>query len=630
VPPLKPIGFWSYTSADDAASGGRLSRLRLHLAKRLHQQLGREPRLFQDRVTIPAGTQWEQEIEKALAEASFFIPILTPGFLQSEWCTKEVQRFREHMEARGRDDLILPVHYLDVRKFYAERRGECFDPAVLDYLRSLQWVDFRELEPSDADTAEVRRWLGVFAERIEETLYRAAAPPVAVSSTTGPPTPVVPVAAPRKLPEFSPGRRVDFRVLPSARDDEKVGVAEASPPRPPGSPPRPPAPNAPLPPATRRPVLRGVAVIVALVACVLVIRQLVPPAPVPAPPPSATTAPTAKNPPVQPAPAPDGSSALVTTAPPTVPVQSATAAAPPPPKEFRDTCPADAICPEMVLIQHGSFQMGTTDEELDREKVPNEYRGWEKPRHPVTIPADFYLGKHDVTVREFAAFVRATGARPAGGCSTWEAGSDGESDGKYERQPKLERTWEKPGFSQTESDPVVCISYDDALAYIDWMNRETGTQAYRLPSEAEWEYAARAGTTTARFWGDSRDAACRFANVADLSLAKQIGILGPEPERYFNCSDGYVFTAPAGSFRSNPFGLFDMLGNVWQWTADCANDNHQGASAAGTVRTTGDCWLRVLRGGSWGSSPGSVRVWGATGGRGGDTGFRVARTLLRP
>jgi sulfatase modifying factor 1 len=630
VASLKPTGFWSYTSADDAASDGRLSRLRLHLAKRLHQQLGREPRLFQDRVAIPTGTQWEQEIEKALAEASFLVPILTPGFLQSKWCAKEVWRFRELMQARGRDDLILPVHYLDIRKFYAERRGECFDPAVLDYLRSLQWVDFRDLEPSDADTADVRRWLGVFAERIEEALYRVAAPPVIAPPTALPPVAVAPVAAPRKLPEVSPEERLDSPGLPPACDDEKGGVAVGSPPRPPGSPPRPPTPNAPPPAATKRPVLRGIAVIVALVACVLVIRQLMPPVPVPASAPPVTTAPPAAKPsPVQPAPTSPAPAAPFQPVP-AAPFQPAAAAAPPPPKEFRDTCPADAICPDMVLILHGSFQMGTTDEEIGREKVPLGWRDEEKPRHPVTIPADFYLGKHDVTVREFAAFVRATGARPAGGCSTWEAGSDGESDGKYERQPKLERTWEKPGFSQTESDPVVCISYDDALAYIDWMNRETGTQAYRLPSEAEWEYAARAGTTTARFWGDSRDAACRFANVADLSLAKQIGILGPEPERYFNCSDGYVFTAPAGSFRSNPFGLFDMLGNVWQWTADCANDNHQGASAAGTVRTTGDCWLRVLRGGSWGSSPGSVRVWGATGGRGGDTGFRVARTLLRP
>jgi sulfatase modifying factor 1 len=622
VPPLKPIGFWSYTSADDAASDGRLSRLRLHLAKRLHQQLGREPRLFQDRVAIPTGTQWEQEIEKALAEASFLVPILTPGFLQSKWCAKEVWRFRELMQARGRDDLILPVHYLDIRKFYAERRGECFDPAVLDYLRSLQWVDFRDLEPSDADTADVRRWLGVFAERIEEALYRVAAPPVIAPPTALPPVAVAPVAAPRKLPEVSPEERLDSPGLPPACDDEKGGVAVGSPPRPPGSPPRPPTPNAPPPAATKRPVLRGIAVIVALVACVLVIRQLMPPVPVPASAPPETTAPPAARPsPVQPAP---------TSPAPAAPFQPAAAAAPLPPKEFRDTCPADAICPELVLIPNGNFQMGTTDEELDREKVPNDFRGWEKPRHPVTIPADFYLGKYDVTVREFAAFVRAKGPRPAGGCWTREAGRDG----KYGWQVKQERSWEQPGFSQTERDPVVCVSYDDAMAYIDWLNKKTGTQAYRLPSEAEWEYAARAGTTAARYWGDSRDAACSFANVADLSLAKHDGIATPDPERYFNCSDGYVFTAPAGSFWSNQFGLFDMLGNVWQWTADCWNANQQGASPDGTVRTAGDCGLRVLRGGSWNGTPRGVRAgdrnWIGTGDRYSGTGFRVARTLFRP
>ncbi len=595
--PLKPTGFWSYTSADDAASDGRLSRLRTQLANRLRVQLGRPVHLFQDVAAIPPGTLWEQQIESALAESSFFIPILTPGFLQSEWCAREVRRFREHMEARGRDDLILPVHYLDVTGFSTVRRGDCFDPAMLDYLRSLQWVDFRRLEPLDSDITEVRVWLGEFARRIEEALYRAVPQRPALGVQT-------------KLQTFSEKEWINFPI---------------------------PAPTAAS--KRRRPVMWGAAGIAALAIVLYGTREVLTPAVSPVtsvPDKSASAAadasPSQQTPPPATNPAPNvphrvqrlgDPSAAADSSPP----QPDTAAGPPPPKEFRDNCPANAICPEMVLIPHGSFQMGTTDEELERENVPKEYRGWEKPRHPVTIGADFYLGKYAVTLGEFKAFVHSRGPRPAGGCYNWEE----RREGKFSLQFKQDRVWDHPGFPQTDRDPVVCVSYDDAVAYVDWLNLVTGTKAYRLPSEAEWEYAARAGTTTSRFWGDARDPACRFANVADLSLAKHDGIETPDPERYFNCSDGFVFTAPAGSFHDNAFGLYDMLGNAWQWTADCWNDDEKDAPSNGATRITGDCSRRVVRGGAWYNSPWDVRAgnrgWYDAGSRVTLTGFRVARTL---
>jgi len=293
----------------------------------------------------------------------------------------------------------------------------------------------------------------------------------------------------------------------------------------------------------------------------------------------------------------------------------------------------------MVLIPHGTFQMGTTDEELAREKVPGSFRSSEKPRHPVSIGAEFYMGKYTVTVGEFRAFVRAKGARPSGGCSNWEKGGDG----NYGWQLKADRGWESPGFSQTEHDPVVCVSHDDAAAYVQWLNEVTpgdgglakalGRGPYHLPSEAEWEYSARAGTTTARFWGDRHDdpdPACRFANVADASLAKQ-GIFGPPgPENYFSCDDHFAFTSPVGTYQPNGFGLYDMLGNVWQWTGDCWNEDYNYAPADGSARTTTDCSRHVLRGGSWGNYPWSLRagsrIWHSTGYRLTNTGLRVART----
>jgi len=677
VPPLKPTGFWSYTSADDAASDGRLSRLRTQLANRLRQQVGRPVQLFQDVAAIPPGTLWEQQIESALAEASFFIPILTPGFLQSEWCAKEVRRFREHMEARGRDDLILPVHYMDVSGFATVRRGDCFDPDLLDYLRSLQWVDFRTLEPLDSDATEVRVWLAGFARRIEEALYRVVPPRAA-------PTPVPPVVEPPPPP--GPAAK------PAPPADRPVLETDSSPP-----------PVQPEPvPTWKKPVLWGAVGIVVLLIGYVSIREAMPPpstpvasvpanpapAPVIAPPsqpapvklPSPVHTPDASVPanpapapvialPSQPAPVklptpvhtPDASVPAnpvpaPVIAPPSQPApvklpspaptpdasvpanpapthfvtirsQPAPVAASSPPKEFRDICPADAICPEMVLIPKGGFEMGTTDEELEREKVPEAYRAWEKPRHQVTIGADFYMGKYAVTLGEFKAFARAKGTWPAGKCYAWEKGSNG----KFDWQLHQDRGWDNPGFPQTDRDPVVCVSFDDAVAYVDWLNAVSGTKSYRLPSEAEWEYAARAKTTTSRFWGDGREAACRFANVADQALAKDYNVASPDPEHYFTCFDGFAFTAPVGSFQDNAFGLYDMLGNAWQWTADCWNNDQKDAPSNGSTRTAGDCSRRVVRGGSWDNDPRGVRAgyrsWDDTGSRFTSTGFRVARTL---
>ena len=171
--PLKPTGFWSYSSADDAATDGRLSRIRQQLANQLQLRVGRQKvHLFQDVAAIPPGTEWVRQIEAAVAEASFFIPVITPGFVQSEWCAREVRRFRTKMEAQGRTDLILPIHYLDVDAFDAVRRGECADPELFVYLRSLQWVDFRVIETLDPDAAEARHRLGRVADAIVEALYR--------------------------------------------------------------------------------------------------------------------------------------------------------------------------------------------------------------------------------------------------------------------------------------------------------------------------------------------------------------------------------------------------------------------------------------------------------------------------
>ena len=170
------------------------------------------------------------------------------------------------------------------------------------------------------------------------------------------------------------------------------------------------------------------------------------------------------------------------------------------------------------------------------------------------------------------------------------------------------------------------MNWNEAQAYVHWLSRKTD-QGYRLPSEAEWEYAARAGTTTARYWGESPDQACDNANVADLTAKQQSKLIF----HIHNCRDGYLNTAPAGNFRANEFGLHDLLGNVWEWVEDCWNNGYSGAPSDGRAWTTGKCSRRVLRGGSWGNWPGGVRAAARSRNssrfRGYVIGFRIARTF---
>ncbi len=139
------------------------------------------------------------------------------------------------------------------------------------------------------------------------------------------------------------------------------------------------------------------------------------------------------------------------------------------------------------------------------------------------------------------------------------------------------------------------------MGYAEWLAEKTGKK-YRLLSEAEWEYAARAGSDKARFWGSSPDRACQFGNVGDYSAKKK----HPDWEIH-ECDDGYAETAPVSSFKPNAFGLYDMLGNVWEWVEDCYNANYDGAPNDGRAWATGDCSRRVIRGGSWNNSPAIVR-----------------------
>jgi len=277
----------------------------------------------------------------------------------------------------------------------------------------------------------------------------------------------------------------------------------------------------------------------------------------------------------------------------------------------------------MAVIPAGSFTMGSPKGEVGR----SDYEG---PQHPVKIAADFALGSREVTVAEFSRFVQASGYRTEAerdseqGIRVWDGRKWDWSKGK---------SWRNPGFAQDDRHPVVGVSWNDAQAYVKWLGEKTG-KGYRLPSEAEWEYAARARTTRARFWGDDANQACRYANVADRSLSAA----RPKwPWTIHECDDRYTETAPVGSFEPgsfepNAFDLYDMIGNVWEWTQDCWNDRYSDAAPAdGAPWLKGDCGRRVVRGGSWFDSPeiarASYRNRYEPGLRNNIAGFRLARML---
>ena len=288
---------------------------------------------------------------------------------------------------------------------------------------------------------------------------------------------------------------------------------------------------------------------------------------------------------------------------------------------FQD-CPD---CPRMVVIPAGEFMMGSPASEEGRDAV-------EGPVHRIRIAQPFALGRNEVTVAEFRRFAEEARYKTEvernaevpyqgsmrQGCFAWE-----KSDGKWNW--RAGRSWRTPEYEQSERHPAVCISWNDAQTFAKWLSQKTGKR-YRLPTEAEWEYAARAGTASARYWGDDVNQACSYANVADLTMHKS----SVQPAKH-NCDDGHLFAAPVGSFRPNHFGLYDMIGNVWEWTQDCRNGNYEGAPADGAAWLTGDCTRRSSRGGGWYDEPNRQRSANRgnanAGHRSINTGFRIARTL---
>lgn len=238
----------------------------------------------------------------------------------------------------------------------------------------------------------------------------------------------------------------------------------------------------------------------------------------------------------------------------------------------------------MVVVPGGAFLMGSSSAEPGRQTD-------EGPQRYVTVRA-FAAGKYEVTFDEWDACARA------GGCAGYAPDDLGWGRGRQ---------------------PVINVSWNDAQAYVTWLNSRAGGARYRLLTEAEWEYAARAGTTTAYPWG--ANASHQQANYGAESCCSGLA----------SGRDQWVNTAPVGRFDANAFGLHDMHGNVWEWTQDCYVNSYSGLATDGAANTTGDCSNRVFRGGGWDYAANYLRSadrnWSTPTDRNNNLGFRVARTL---
>jgi formylglycine-generating enzyme required for sulfatase activity len=259
-----------------------------------------------------------------------------------------------------------------------------------------------------------------------------------------------------------------------------------------------------------------------------------------------------------------------------------------------------AECPDILTVAAGSFTMGAPG--VSKETLANE-----GPARKVDIRRGFGLSRSEVTVGQFRAFVEDSGHQPAQGCRSHVL-----RNGDILWETVADRNWANPGFAQTDDHPVVCIAWADAVAYAEWLSRKTG-QTYRLPTEAEWEYAARAESQKASYWASFREtgglndfidnmSACGHANVRDRKTRGPE--LGNTNWSAFGCDDGAVFTTPVGRYKPNAFGFVDMLGNVREWTAHCYSAT---APDDATPASPGTCDSVAVRGGAWNNKESDVR-----------------------
>ena len=260
------------------------------------------------------------------------------------------------------------------------------------------------------------------------------------------------------------------------------------------------------------------------------------------------------------------------------------------------TAMAELLLPEMVQLGPGTFEMGRTTGDPD-----------ETPVVPITLQHEFWIAKTEVTVAQYRQFVDATGYQSSTGCNYYVGG-------RITRDETVH--WTSVPFHQTEQHPVVCVSWADANAYSVWLSGQT-SEHYRLPSEAEWAFAAGLSSEEEVPW-DSLQSACVYLNGNDAAAEARIpdqpmahmnaSLYGDGDLPFFPCRDGYGATAPVAQFPANQFGLYDMLGNVWEWVADCYSERLDAVPKDGSANQIYPCDRSVMRGSAWNAGPRFARL----------------------
>lgn len=597
------VGFFSYSREDDEDSRGALSALRDRIQRELRGQLGRSMktfRLWQDKEAIPSGSLWESEIRNAVEQAAFFIPIITPTVVRSPYCRFELESFLAREAALGRNDLVFPILYIRVADLDDAERQKT-DP-VLSIIAKRQYLDWREFRHRDINSTEVREAIERFCTSVCDALNRRWLSPderraqdeAAARART---------EEERRRQEADAKRRSDAEAARRAAEEERqkreaevernrIAALEAKAREEEDRRRRQaeieqqraeskkrtaddrrlrdeaelqrraeeeePRRSQPPPFAPARQISRPTLLIGSL-AGIVVLGAIgawfaLSPAPV-------------SEPPTAPAPA----------VPANAPLSATQERALKPGQTFQEC----ANCPVMMVIPAGSFTMGSSASEPGHTSD-------EGPQHMVTIAQQYAVGQFALTFEQWDA------CAADGGCNRYRPSDQGW--GRARR-------------------PVIGMSWDDAKVYAAWLAEKTG-RPYRLLSEAEYEYATRAGTTTAYPWGSA---------------------VGRNNANCDGCGSQWdgTQTAPVGSFAANGFGLYDTVGNVWQWIEDCWHDDYNGAPADGSAWTSTSCNRRVARGGSWTDIAVILRSAGRRGKpestkRDRFLGFRVARTLLTP
>jgi formylglycine-generating enzyme required for sulfatase activity len=551
-------------------------------------------RLWQDKEAIPYGKHWKAEIESAVAQSVFFIPIITPTAVASPDCKFELDLFIAREATLGRTDLVFPIYYIEIDAL-EDSVAQQNDP-VLSFIAKRQYRDWREFRHRDINETDAKKAVEDFCRDIRKALRRSwlspeeqKKPEEAEAHQRAEEEQQHEVEARRREEEArrkaeaeaqerqraveerrrqeeeakrlaeeerwrntaaeaerqrlerdaAAGREAERR---KEEEDERRQTDEEH---------RRLKPGPAWPPSRRALVSAGVFFVIVVGSVGVWFAD------------TRRTPVLLKTPPVQSVVplSPDREGAL----------------------KPKDTFKECENCPEMVVVPAGRFMMGSPGTEAGRDND-------EGPQHPVSFMKPFAVGKFAVTFDEWDACVAD------GGCNGYRPSDQGWGRGRR---------------------PVINVSWDDATVYAAWLSRKT-RKTYRLLSEAEREYVTRAATTTPFWWGASIS-----TQQANYNGNETYGN-GPKGEYRQR-------TLPVDSFEPNPWGLYQVHGNVWEWTQDCYHDSYAGAPSNGSAWTTGDCILRVVRSDSWRGLPRSLRsanrIGLTTDNRVFDLGFRLARTL---